>query len=119
MSEHLEGMVSGPWKDYGGFNLWLGSLHPRDGAKDLNEPKVAVVTNHGGGGRLAFRWLPQDEVEFNGLSNGIDGQTMHLWTKINWGKDLFREVIAKQHPSEGALMEDLFKILQYDGPISA
>lgn len=112
MKEHLEGMEGGPWKDYAGFNLWLGSLHPRDGAKNLNEPKMALVTNHGGGGKLAFRWLSEEEAVFSGLSNGIDGQTMHLWTKIDWGKDLFRETLAKQHPSEEALMEDLFKILQ-------
>ena len=112
MKEHLEGMESGPWKDYGGFNMLLGSLHPRDGAKNLNEPKMALVTNHGGGGKLAFRWLPQDEIEFSGLSNGIDGQTMHLWTKIDWGKDMFRAAIATQHPSEEALMENLFKVLQ-------
>lgn len=112
MKEHLEGIESGPWKDYAGFNLWLGSLDPRDGAKSLEEPKMALVTNHGGGGKLAFRWLPEDEVVFSGLSNGIDGQTMHLWTKIDWGKDLFRQTLAKQHSSEEALMEDLFKILQ-------
>jgi len=112
MKEHLEGMESGPWKDYAGFNLWLGSLRPLDGAKDLNEPKMALVTNHGGGGKLAFRWLSQDEVEFDGLSNGIDGQTMHLWTKIDWGKDVFRAAIDKQHPSEESLMEDLFTVLQ-------
>ena len=113
MKEHLEGMESGPWKDYSGFNLLLGSLHPRDGVENnLSEPKMAIVTNHGGGGKLAFRWLSQDEVEINGLSNGIDGQTMHLWTKIDWGKDVFRAVISKQHPSEEALTEDLFKVLQ-------
>ena len=112
MKEHLEGMESAPWKDYAGFNLLLGSLDPHDGAKSLEEPKMALVTNHGGGGKLAFRWLPEDEVVFSGLSNGIDGQTMHLWTKIDWGKDLFRETLAKQHSSEEALIEDLFKILQ-------
>jgi len=105
-------MENGPWKDYAGFNLWLASLRPRDGAKNGNEPNMALVTNHGGGGKLAFRWLNQDEVEVNGLSNGIDGQTMHLWTKIDWGKELFHEAIAKQPPSEEALMEDLFKVLQ-------
>jgi hypothetical protein len=112
MKEHLEAIESGPWKDYAGFNLWLCSLRPRDGAEDLNKPMMALVTNHGGGGKLAVRWLPQDEVEFSGLSNGIDGQTMHLWTKIAWGRRLFSQVIAKQQPSEEALMEDLFTLLQ-------
>lgn len=77
---------------------------------------MVLVTNHGGGGKLAWRWLDKEEVAFDGLSNGVDGKTMQLWTKIDIGKEIFSTVLQEQQGPETlnddeGLVQSLYKPL--------
>lgn len=120
-------------RNYAGFNLLLASLAAED-AEDADptnpssissnstsgltvgtrRPRMALVTNSGGGGPLTARWLTDEEVGLNGVSNGIDHITMHLWVKVARGQETLGELVAdsKDVPEkEEELIEELFRIL--------
>ncbi|KAG8772273.1 hypothetical protein FRC19_011228 [Serendipita sp. 401] len=126
MQEHVEALTEVPnteeerleHRDYSGFNMLLISLAEEDdpahsGIKGaiLNYPKMTLVTNSGGGGPVTARWLDQEEIDIGGLSNGVDGKTMHLWTKVEQGKSALNQILEEPLESEEQLMEKLFSIL--------
>ncbi|KIM28439.1 hypothetical protein M408DRAFT_33261, partial [Serendipita vermifera MAFF 305830] len=81
-------------QDYAGFNLMLISVASEDNASEpakpggtVRRPRMALVTNYGGGGVLSARWLDEQESALHGISNGVDHKTMHLWTKVKEGQD--------------------------------
>lgn len=104
-------------RDYAGFNLTLISMAEEDGAVDptdgssVRPPRMALVTNSGGGGTLTARWLSKEETKCGGMSNGVDGSTMDLWTKVKMGRNALDSVINTPHRTEEELCEDLFAIL--------
>jgi uncharacterized protein with NRDE domain len=104
-------------RDYAGFNLMLISMAEEDGTSAppqgsiVRPPRMALVTNSGGGGVLSARWLSEEETRLGGVSNGIDGSTMHLWTKVKQGQDALASAIQRPHHSEEELCENLFSVL--------
>lgn len=78
----------------------------------LRRPRIALVTNSGGGGPLSARWLTDEEVNLNGVSNGIDRSTMHLWSKVKQGQEALGNVVAGKYSGEEELIEELFRILE-------
>jgi hypothetical protein len=107
------------YRDYAGFNLLLISVAEEDGApvgaedSSMRRPRMALVTNSGGGGELSSRWLDETEIRLGGVSNGIDGVTMHLWTKIKEGQEGLKESIDTPDLVEDKLCEHLFSGLSY------
>jgi uncharacterized protein with NRDE domain len=116
-------------RNYAGFNLLLISLAAEDEESPskaapepttisgIRRPRMALVTNSGGGGPLTARWLTGQEVDLSGVSNGIDQSTMHLWIKITRGQEDLGELVAKdgqrdRNEREAELLEDLFRILE-------
>ncbi|PVF97677.1 hypothetical protein CPB86DRAFT_785632 [Serendipita vermifera] len=104
-------------RDYAGFNLLLISVAEEDGAPEptgdgaVRRPRMALVTNSGGGGVLSARWLDEKETALHGVSNGIDGVTMHLWTKVKEGEECLKEAINAPHLVEDELCEHIFSVL--------
>lgn len=97
--------------DYAGFNLLLVSMaqedaKPRSVPQNAGEhedeilpeivPRMALMTNSGEGGRLTARWLEGDEARLGGVSNGVDGSTMEMWTKIELGKRALSDLIRRE-----------------------
>lgn len=106
-------------RDYAGFNMMLISVAEEDGTPEaaqestVRPPRMALVTNSGGGGVLSARWLSEEETRHSGVSNGVDGKNMHLWTKVKQGQDALEAVIRTPHQSEEELCKHLFSILAY------
>jgi uncharacterized protein with NRDE domain len=104
--------------DYGGFNLLLISVASEDDAPEatvknsaVRRPRMVLVTNGGGGGVLNARWLDESETCLHGISNGVDGKTMHLWTKVQEGEDALNEAIKPPYKGEEDFIEQLFTLL--------
>jgi uncharacterized protein with NRDE domain len=104
--------------DYAGFNLLLISMASEDNAPEstvknsaVRKPRMVLVTNGGGGGVLDARWLDESETCLHGVSNGVDGKTMHLWTKVQEGEDALNAAIQPPYKSEEEFIEQLFMVL--------
>ena len=104
--------------DYAGFNLLLISMASEDNAPEptvknsaVRRPRMALVTNGGGGGVLNARWLDESETSLHGVSNGVDGKTMHLWTKVQEGEDALNSAIQPPYKGEEEFIEQLFIVL--------
>jgi uncharacterized protein with NRDE domain len=106
-------------RNYAGFNLVLISVAEKDGAQapadgsSVRAPHMALVTNSGDGGVLSSRWLNEAETCLHGVSNGIDGVTMQLWTKVKTGEDSLKEAMRTPDLEEDKLCEHLFSVLSY------
>lgn len=104
--------------DYSGFNLLLISVASEDGAPEstvknsvVRKPRMALVTNGGGGGMPYARWFEENETCLHGISNGVDRKTMHLWTKVQEGQDALAAAVQTAHKDEEAFIEQLFALL--------
>jgi len=124
MDQHLEALTMtalteeerAEHRDYAGFNLMLISVASEDDAqvKDgsaVRKPRMALVTNSGGGGVLSARRLDEHETCLQGVSNGVDGKTMDLWTKVKEGENALEAAIKPPYKDEETFIERLFAIL--------
>ena len=107
-------------QDYAGFNLMLISVASEDDAPEpskpgsaVRRPRMALVTNYGGGGTLGTRWLEENETSLHGISNGVDSKTMHLWIKVKEGQDALEKAIKSPYKNEEEFIEQLFAVLRY------
>ena len=92
-----------------GFNLLIAELKAEG-----EELTSTFLTNHGSGGEIKSRSLRDDERACGGISNGVDGQTMHEWTRISDGLALLEPLMHEYGcDREDDLVEKLMELLRY------
>ncbi|QRV92791.1 Ser/Thr-rich protein T10 in DGCR region [Ceratobasidium sp. AG-Ba] len=119
LSQYFSSLVT-EQRVYAGFNLL--ALSPKSRGDGTIEYEGSIITNSGGGGKIAARPLTEDESSCCGLSNSNDCAEPRVdenpdWPKLSEGKSLFKEIVGSENWKEDELLETLFDMMSTQNPI--
>ncbi|KAF8334735.1 NRDE protein-domain-containing protein [Cantharellus anzutake] len=108
LSEHYDGDTT--HLESAGFNFTL--FAPKPSRSSGWEYEAALLTNHGGHGRLTYRPISADECHCGGISNAIDGSPVDglgqtgPWPKTDVGRARFEGILKARKSSSSDLTDD-------------